>query len=184
MNNIMHFEDSYELVDEIFNSYEDNDNNIVVIADYEIAKDVIAEIIRYDEDVTIGSIEILSPEMEGYDGPWLVCYIDGEIWCEKAISNGKMLYFDSNIVFVQNKYYESAKKSYLSDGKVIAFDFTVHDEDNVDFHYIYDDDGKVHGFSYANGDNGHCFHMVYSTTETMNPDCLLDVSDRLKRFFD
>lgn len=91
-----------ELTDKIIDAAQE-DTYVSAIAKYEQAKDIIKELMVYD-DTTIDNIELLSPDADGYEDEYIIdtCYIDGDILigCEPLKKNGEYLNCEGDILYI------------------------------------------------------------------------------------
>lgn len=91
-----------ELTDKIIDAAQE-DTYVSVIAKYEQAKDIIKELMFYD-DTTIDNIELLNPDADGYEDEYIIdtCYIDGDILigCEPLKKNGEYLNCEGDILYI------------------------------------------------------------------------------------
>ena len=83
--------------------YDDDFNDIAIIAHYDEAKQIIREILCLGYD--LNSIELKNPELGYDDVPYVisVCGIDSEheVWCEPMIrDNGKYIDDESSVIYV------------------------------------------------------------------------------------
>ena len=83
--------------------YDDDFNDIAIIAHYDDAKHIIREILCLGYD--LNSIELKDPELGYDDVPYIisVCGIDSEheVWCEPMIrDNGKYINDESSVIYV------------------------------------------------------------------------------------
>lgn len=83
--------------------YDDDFDDIAIIAHYDEAKQIIREILCLGYD--LNSIELKNPELGYDDVPYVisVCGIDSEheVWCEPMVrDNGKYIDDESSIIFV------------------------------------------------------------------------------------
>ena len=83
--------------------YDDDFDDIAIIAHYDDAKQIIREILCLGYD--LNSIELKNPELGYDDVPYIisVCGIDSEheVWCEPMIrDNGKYIDDESSVVYV------------------------------------------------------------------------------------
>ncbi len=74
-------------------------DGVCIVAHFDIAKKIFDWIIK-NMDVELDSIELVNPEISGYDGEFLITLIDGELSVEMCKRNGKYLRVCNSFVFV------------------------------------------------------------------------------------
>ena len=128
MKNI-YFDDFEDLACDIadkFDMVKDDFGDIAIIAKYEEAKEIIAELsyIGY----SLESIRMSRPEWENYYEEYLISLNNDGIWCEQMKSDGKYLTDESTIIYILDNC--SSKVIPYCKGKIV-FEVTVGaDEDD------------------------------------------------------
>lgn len=167
------YENIMEFCEDIVDTYEcldDEDNmGVTVLAKYEEAKEIISCLCMFDYD--INSIEIESPDWDGYDDEYIISLVDDLIFCEKNKINGKYICSESDYMFV----FDDCNSKYLD--KISAneiYEVSIFDEDEEDFEFedcedcdcnvSVDSDGDMHGFTLQkSSEDGYSSISFYST---------------------
>lgn len=167
------YENIMEFCEDIVDTYEcldDEDNmGVSVVAKYEEAKEIISCLCMFDYD--INSIEIESPDWDGYDDEYIISLVDDLISCEKNKRNGKYICSESDYMFV----FDDCNSKYLE--KISAneiYEVSIFDEDEEDFEFAdcedcdcnmsVDSDGDMHGFTLQkSSEDGYSSISFYST---------------------
>ena len=151
--------------------YDDDFNDIAIIAHYDDAKHIIREILCLGYD--LNSIELKDPELGYDDVPYVisVCGIDSEyeVWCEPMVrDNGEYIDDESSIIYVLDNCSSEVLKHLDSE---CIFEVGIGDECSCDececackkdIHV--EADGDMHGFSVNHsGENGWSSYSFYST---------------------
>lgn len=173
---MIRFEGTFELGEDIIETVNDREEDVVVLDDYENMKKLIIDLIYNLEEVDIVAVEISEPEFDGYDGPWLLTLSnDWKLYCEKGIreKSGKIPYFDGYL-YARKKYIDKA----IKDTEVEKF--TVYgyewDDDEDDFDedepkscFKWDDDKHL-GFSFCMclGGGEHQRRLSYKGTTKLS----------------
>ena len=129
----LYFDDFEDLACDIadkFDMVKDDFGDIAIIAKYEEAKEIIAELscIGY----SLESIRMSRPEWENYHDEYLISLNNDGIWCEEMKSDGKYLPDESTITYILDNC--SSKVIPYCKGKIV-FEVTVginEDEDDCD----------------------------------------------------
>lgn len=168
------FVDTYEYLDE-------DSMGVSVIAKYEEAKEILSCLCLFDYN--IHSIEIESPDWDGYDDEYIISLANDLIFCKKNKRNEIYICSESDYVFVfddcNSKCLEkiSANEMYevsIFDEDEEFFEFDDDDdkdddddyfEDDCDYDvFIDDDDDNMHGFTMTrNTDDSYSSVSFYST---------------------
>lgn len=125
----LYFDDFEDLACDIadkFDMLKDDFGDIAIIAKYEEAKEIIAELsyIGY----SLESIRMSRPEWENYYEEYLISLNNDGIWCEPMKSDGKYLTDESTIIYILDNC--SSKVIPYCKGKIV-FEVTVGiDEDD------------------------------------------------------
>lgn len=198
-NNDINFESAEEFVSHIVERVKGNGEPFVeILARFEEAKEILKEIMFY-EDVNFESIEIHSPEMQGYADEFCLSLWDNdgviEVCCEPAKRDGEYFDFCGDITYVFDNC--SSKIMPLCKGAEVYFvsidEFEGCDCDGecdeccpCDCHcddscveYSKTDDGELHGFTASKStDNGYHSYSFY-TSDNLSKN---DIRDLLKEF--
>ena len=124
----LYFDDFEDLACDIadnFDMVKDDFGDIAIIAKYEEAKEIIAELscIGY----SLESIRMSRPEWENYHEEYLISLNNDGIWCEEMKSDGKYLPDESTITYILDNC--SSKVISYCKGKIV-FEVTVGIEDD------------------------------------------------------
>ena len=125
----LYFDDFEDLACDIadkFDMVKDDFGDIAIIAKYEEAKEIIAELscIGY----SLESIRMSRPEWENYHEEYLISLNNDGIWCEEMKSDGKYLTDESTITYILDNC--SSKVIPYCKGKIV-YEVTVGvDEDD------------------------------------------------------
>jgi len=92
------FEDIEHLVDEALSI--DCEFGVSFIATYEDAAIILKEVLSYDDELVLFSVEIGDPSFDGYDKEYIISVNNGEVFCEKFYRKDRYLYVDEGINFV------------------------------------------------------------------------------------
>jgi len=92
------FEDIEHLVDEALSI--DCEFGVSFIATYEDAAIILKEVLSYDDELMLFSVEIGDPSFDGYDKEYIISVNNGEVFCEKFYRKDRYLYVDEGINFV------------------------------------------------------------------------------------
>ena len=119
----LYFDDFEDLACDIadkFDMVKDDFGDIAIIAKYEEAKEIIAELscIGY----SLESIRMSRPEWENYHDEYLISLNNDGIWCEEMKSDGKYLPDESTITYILDNC--SSKVIPYCKGKIV-FEVTV-----------------------------------------------------------
>ena len=120
----LYFDDFEDLACDIADTYDsldyDDEEDIAIIAKYEEAKEIIAELscIGY----SLESIRMSRPEWENYHEEYLISLNNDGIWCEEMKSDGKYLPDESTITYILDNC--SSKVIPYCKGKIV-FEVTV-----------------------------------------------------------
>ena len=190
----INFEYIEELVDYIIDEVEnDEDTFVTVIAKFDEAKEILKEIMTY-EDVNFEFLQIESPIMDNYYDEFVLSFWmnDGvlEIGCEKLKDeDGNYTNPCGDVVFLfdncsskiiplcegSDLYFVSVEDEYDCDGECLC---NCHKEDSC-VEYSKTDDGELHGFTASKStDNGYHSYSFY-TSDTLSKG---DIHDMLKEF--
>lgn len=167
--NIMEFCEDFV---DTYDSLDEDSIGVSVLAKYAEAKEIISCLCLFGYD--IHSIEIESPDWDGYDDEYIISLDNDLIFCEKNKRNGKYLYSESDYTFVfddcNSKCLEkiSANEVYevsIFDEDEEYFEFEDdEDEDDYDCNVSVDDNDDMHGFTMTrNTDDGYSSISFYST---------------------
>lgn len=173
------YENIMEFCEDLTDTYEclhEDNMGVSVLAKYEEAKEIISFLCMFDYD--IHSIEIESPDWDGYDDEYIISLTDDLIFCEKNKRNGIYIYSESDYMFVfddcNSKCLEkiSANEIYevsIFDEDEEFFEFEDEDEDDYfendcDYNVSIDDNDDMHGFTMTrNTDDSYSSVSFYST---------------------
>ena len=173
------YENIMEFCEDLVDTYEclDEDNmGVSVLAKYEEAKEIISYLctcIEYD----INSIEIESPDCDGYDDEYIISLTDALIFCKKNKRSGKYICSESDYVFVfddcNSKCLEkiSANEMYEvsifdEDEEFLEFEFEDEDDD-CDYNVSIDDNDDMHGFTMTRNTDGNYSSVSFYSTEKL-----------------
>ena len=182
----IYFEDFTSLACDIsdkFDMVKDDFGDIAIIAKYEEAKGIIAELVCIGH--SLESIEIDRPDWKNYYDEYLISLNFDGVWCQPMKVDGKYLTDDSTITYILDNC--SSTVIPQCKGKVI-FEVGIVDEndencecdeccgccecDNDDTELTED----THGFTVSNSDeNGYYSYSFYSTDKNL-------VAEMAKRF--
>lgn len=123
----LYFDDFEDLACDIadkFDIVKDDFGDVSIIAKYEEAKEIIAELscIGY----SLESIRMSRPEWENYNDEYLISLNNDGIWCEQMKSDGKYLTDESTITYILDNC--SSKVIPYCKGDTV-FEVTVGEED-------------------------------------------------------
>lgn len=183
MQNI-YFEDYSDLACDIadkFDMVKDDFGDIAIIAKYEEAKEIIAELVCIG--YSLESIEFDRPEWRSYYDEYLISLNFDGIWCQPMKVDGKYITDDSTITYILDNC-SSAVIPHCK-GKVV-FEVGIVDEEECDCDECCgccecdNDDTELtedtHGFTVSNSDeNGYYSYSFYSTDKNL-------VAEMAKRF--
>ena len=173
MINNNYYDCEYELANEMCDLCMLDDEQVCLIADYDIAEKVLKCIFMYnDEDFSVKQIaDFGDGECDGYEGPYLVELQNGEVWVQKGLNDdGTMLGFEAESVYMEPKYLKYAIERNMYEG---ADYYPVHigeeepceDEEDSKMHLLFDQDDVPCGFEYEDEGNGYCLHFRYCECE-------------------
>ena len=198
MNKDINFEYIEDFVDYVINEVENDDDAFVtVIAKFDEAKEILKDIMQYD-DVNFEALEIESPIMDNYDDAFVISLWmnDGvlEIGCERLKDDeGDYTNPSGDIVFMFDNC--SSKIIPLCEGSDLYF-VDIEDECDCDeecgeycpcdchcgdsyVEYSKTDDGEFHGFT-ASKSTGNGYHSYsFYTSDNLSKG---DIRDMLKEF--
>lgn len=182
MQNV-YFEDYEDLACDIadkFDMVKDDFGDIAIIAKYEEAKEIIAELVCIG--YSLESIEIDRPEWKNYYDEYLISLNFDGIWCQPMKVDGKYITDDSTITYILDNC--SSTVIPQCKGKVV-FEVGIVDDEECDCDECCgccecDDDTELtedtHGFTVSNSDeNGYYSYSFYSTDKNL-------VAEMAKRF--
>ena len=175
MQNV-YFEDYEDLACDIadkFDMVKDDFGDIAIIAKYEEAKGIIAELVCIG--YSLESIEIDRPEWRSYYDEYLISLNFDGIWCQPMKVDGKYITDDSTITYILDNC--SSTVIPQCKGKIVFEIGIVEDEkcecdeccgccdcDEKDTELAIESDGDMHGFSVNRSDeNGYSSYSFYST---------------------
>lgn len=175
MQNV-YFEDYEDLACDIadkFDMVKDDFGDIAIIAKYEEAKEIIAELVCIG--YSLESIEIDRPEWRSYYDEYLISLNFDGIWCQPMKVDGKYITDDSTITYILDNC--SSTVIPQCKGKIVFEIGIVEDEkcecdeccgccdcDEEDTEFPIESDGDMHGFSVNRSDeNGYSSYSFYST---------------------
>ena len=127
----LYFDDFEDLACDIadkFDMVKDDFGDISIIAKYEEAKEIIAELscIGY----SLESIRMSRPEWENYHEEYLISLNNDGIWCEQMKSDGKYLTDESTITYILDNC--SSKVIPYCKGKIVYEVTVCAEDDNCD----------------------------------------------------
>lgn len=172
----IYFEDFASLVCDIadkFDIVKDDFGDIAIIAKYEEAKEIIAELICIGYPLV--SLDIRRPEWENYCDEYLISLNNDGIWCQPMKVDGEYITDDSTITYILDNC--SSTVIPHCKGKVV-FEVGIVDEDECDCDECCgccecdNDDTEItedtHGFTVSNSDeNGYYSYSFYSTDKNL-----------------
>lgn len=183
MQNI-YFEDYSDLACDIadkFDMVKDDFGDIAIIAKYEEAKEIIAELVCIG--YSLESIEIDRPEWRNYYDEYLISLNFDGIWCQPMKIDNKYVTDDSTITYILDNC--SSTVIPQCKGKVVFEVGVVEDDEDCDeccdeCCECDNDDTELtedtHGFTVSNSDeNGYYSYSFYSTDKNL-------VDEMAKRF--
>lgn len=124
----LYFDDFEDLACDIadkFDMLKDDFGDIAIIAKYEEAKEIIAELSYIGH--SLESIRMSRPEWENYYEEYLISLNNDGIWCEPMKSDGKYLTDESTIIYILDNC--SSKVIPYCRGKIV-FEVTVGADEN------------------------------------------------------
>ena len=171
MQNV-YFEDYEDLACDIadkFDMVKDDFGDIAIIAKYEEAKEIIAELVCIG--YSLESIEFDRPDWKNYYDEYLISLNFDGIWCQPMKVDGKYIIDDSTITYILDNC--SSTVIPQCKGKVV-FEVGIVDEEECDCdecqcactdkEIAIEKDGDMHGFSVnQSGENGWSSYSFYST---------------------
>lgn len=174
----LYFEDYDEFMVDICDKFETAKakydlSDISIIAKYEEARKIIAELVCLGYDIR--SIAIEDEEIDGYDAEYIISIsnFDGkdEIWCEPMLRDTGYVEDISTISYILDNC-SSAVIPYCKSDTVYEVTIGVDDEDYEDecddLDELYDIDDNTHGFTISNSDeDGHWSYSFYSTDKDL-----------------
>lgn len=163
------FESNIDIAEAMFDDYINDDDEVSLVAGFDIVSDVLNWLFNIDDgNLTIKSIELGDGEIDGYEGPYLLCIAkNGELWCQKAYSDsGKMVYTEDDIIYVEKKYYKEVMDTCFNDEAEIyeiSFDDETEEAESCDksFKLIMDQNDKPCGFDFSDEGENYCFSIHY-----------------------
>ena len=175
----LYFEDFTSLACDIsdkFDMVKDDFGAIAIIAKYEEAKEIIAELVCIG--YSLESIEIDRPDWKNYYDEYLISLNFDGIWCQPMKVDGKYLTDDSTITYILDNC--SSTVIPQCKGKVVFEVGMVDDEEcdcdeccgccgcDCDNELAIESDGDMHGFSVNHSDdNGYKSYSFYSTNKEL-----------------
>lgn len=175
----LYFEDFTSLACDIsdkFDMVKDDFGDIAIIAKYEEAKEIIAELVCIG--YSLESIEIDRPDWKNYYDEYLISLNFDGIWCQPMKVDGKYLTDDSTITYILDNC--SSTVIPQCKGKVVFEVGMVDDEEcdcdeccgccgcDCDNELAIESDGDMHGFSVNHSDdNGYKSYSFYSTNKEL-----------------
>lgn len=174
---------------EISMELESSENFAEIVANYDEAKTIIAELIYYGYELY--SIELIDPSFDSYNGEFSICVIDGKIFCEKIRKdNGEYRSSSASIVYFIDDVNQKSVKAY----KEAVFKYIVEIDDKNDEDYpecdgncdecelndeitlssgdsdvkIDEDEDGIHGFTVSKSDGDSCSSYSFYSSDSID----------------
>lgn len=192
-----------DIVDK-FENFLDADNDISVLAKYEVAKEVISELCLYYD---IQSVHIERPDWDFYEDEYLVSVNYDGIWCMPAKTENGYLSDDNTILYVHedcnSKVLNSIKGNIVVEFAICELDCECNEEcldfdeefecdgdcenceldelepSGVELAAIVDEEDNLRGFTCSSSDENSYHSVSYYSTEILDDDRL----DKLMKIF-
>ena len=127
----LYFDDFEDLACSVADTYDslkgEDFEDIVIIAKYEDARQVIKELLCIGYD--IHSVNIIDEEYGGYDAEYIISLYDDEVWCEPMLRENGYLDEDASIIYILDNC--TSKVIPHCKGKNV-YEVTVDDDDFED----------------------------------------------------
>lgn len=169
----IYFEDFTSLACEIsdnFDMVKDEFGDIAIIAKYEEAKEIIAELVCIGHSLV--SIRMSRPEWDGYCDEYIISLNHDGIWCEPMKMNGKYITDESTMIYI----FDNCSSAVIPQCKGnILLEVGIADEEEFDCDECYgccecsneltiESDDNMHGFTVNRSDeNSYYSYSFYST---------------------
>lgn len=169
----IYFEDFASLACEIsdnFDMVKDEFDDIAIIAKYEEAKEIIAELVCIGHSLV--SIRMSRPEWDGYCDEYVISLNHDGIWCEPMKRNGKYISDESTIIYI----FDNCSSAVIPQcrGNILIEVGIANEEEfdcdeccdccNCDNELAIESDDNMHGFTVNRSDeNGYSSYSFYST---------------------
>lgn len=194
------YDDICELCEDVVDTYCSfpEDADVCVIAKYDEAKRIIAELCAMD--LTLTSCILHDPDFEGYEDEYIIDIFSDEIWCEPAKRDGKYIYSDSSATYVldncNSKLLSKIETEYLYDVHIEEDDdldycdgcdpfdgeclgcpnyCSVNDDDEDDDDYDCEMDENCHGFTASKNDEDGYHSVSFYSTECVDHEDMMDL---------
>ena len=124
----LYFEDFEDLACAVADTYDtldyDDEEDVVIIAKYEEARQIIKELLCLGYD--IHSVEIHDDLWENYDAEYVISLYENEVWCEPMLRENGYIEEDAPVIYVLDNC--SSKVIPYCKGKTV-YEVTVGDDD-------------------------------------------------------
>lgn len=200
----LYFEDVEDLCLDIADKFEnllDEDDDIVVLAKYEVAREIVTELCAH---YMLMAADLHDSEWDGYENEYIISLNADGIWCSPAFREDHYINDEPNILYVHedcnSKALKTIKGSITVEFQVCEFDCECdgdclgleNDYDNeflcvgdceleptdAELEVIADEEDNLYGFTISS--NGDSYRSVsYYSTETLDNDRLKE----LMKFF-
>lgn len=168
---------------------EDSKNYTEVVANYDKAKAIVAELVYYGYELY--NIELVDPSFDAYDGEFSICVIDGKIFCNRIKEdNGEYIQSSPSIVYFMDDVNHKSVKAY----EEAVFKYIVEIDDNDGFYEcdgncedceltnetmlssddpevrIDEDEDGIHGFTVSKSDGDTCSSYSFYSSDILTKD--------------
>lgn len=173
----IYFEDFASLACDIsdnFDMVKDDFGDIAIIAKYEEAKEIIAELVCIGHSLT--SIRMSRPEWDNYYDEYLISLNHDGVWCEPMKEDGKYLTDESTMIYILDNCSSAVIPQCRGN---ILLEVGVIDEEEFDCNeccgccdcdneLTVESDDNMHGFTVNRSDeNGYSSYSFYSDNDSI-----------------
>lgn len=113
------------MIDDLYN-IGDEFPSVSAIAKYDIAKDLLTELICLDMDPV--SINISPVDYSGYDKEYIITIDEYGVCCQEAYSTDRYLYTEDNVLYIHEDCNSGILKYVRTDGDKV-FEFAIESEE-------------------------------------------------------
>lgn len=171
----IYFEDFASLACEIsdnFDMVKDEFGDIAIIAKYEEAKEIIAELVYIGHSLV--SVRMSRPEWDGYCDEYVISLNHDGIWCEPMKRNGKYISDESTMIYILDNC-SSAVIPQCRGNILIEVGIADEEECNCDeccgcceCGNAIESDDNMHGFTVNRSDeNGYSSYSFFSDNDSI-----------------